>query len=116
MPIISPSLVRELNLDGSPNSLQRVELAIHQRFDGMAALLASPEDLSSLLGYLRPVYERYAHLRQVAGESAAMEDRQGQRLDLLALLAEVFERGNGQVLFRACYQRLDCTAHLRQGS
>ncbi len=108
MPIIDAGLVGELNLDGSPNSLQRVELAIHQRFGSHAELLASPEDIASLLAYLIPIFERFAGCRTVLGEPGVLLGRQGQRIDLQGLLGEVFERGNGQVLFMACYQHLAC--------
>ena len=108
MPFINAGLSQELNLDGSPNSLQRVELAMHRRFDGHAALFASPDDVASLIDHLRPVFERYAGCQALPGEPTVLCDRQGRRVDLAALLREVFERGNGQVLFRACYLRLSC--------
>lgn len=108
MPIIDAGLVGELNLDGSPNSLQRVELAIHQRFESHAQLLASPADVDSLLTYLVPIFERFAGCQAVPGQPGAMVGRQGQPMDLNVLLGQVFERGNGQVLFMACYQHLTC--------
>lgn len=113
MAFIDRALVQDLNLDGSPNSLQRVELAIHQRFDSYEALAASVEDMDSLLGYLRPVFARYAACEPVPDHPALLRASGGQAVDLGALLREVFARGNGQVLFMACYRRLDCTAHLR---
>ncbi len=106
--MIDPSLVRELNLDGSPNSLQRVEMAILGRFDSHPALLASPGAVASLIAYLHPIFLRYANSDAVPGEPAVLRDRQGVRIDLEALLAEVFDRSTGLVLFAACYQRLSC--------
>jgi hypothetical protein len=111
VPFIDPGLVQELNLDGSPNSLQRVEAALHQRFDSHAALLAHPGSVASLIDYLHPIFLRFAGCQPVSGEPGVMCDRQGLRVDLHALLREVFERGNGQVLFMACYQRLSCIPH-----
>ncbi len=108
MPFIDAGLTQELNLDGSPNSLQRVELAMHQRFDSHAELLASAADVASLLDYLTPIFERYAGCTPVPGQPGVMRGRQGQPMDLNALLVQVFSRGNGQVLFMACYQHLTC--------
>jgi hypothetical protein len=111
VPIIDPSLRQELNLDGSPNSLQRVELAIYQRFESHAALSASPEDVASLLDYLRPIYQRYAGCQPVPGEPTLLRDRAGETIDLAELLRRIYVRNNGQVLFSTCYERLSCIPH-----
>ncbi len=108
MPFIDTGLVQELNLDGSPNSLQRVELAMHQRYTSHAELVAAPADLDSLVDYLLPIFERYGNCTPDPSARGVLHDLAGVRVDLYALIAEVFTRGNGQVLFMACYKRLSC--------